>query len=54
MDIPEAPCIREVGPKTPYYRRNMGLNSLMVVYVDPLDISQIRTESRGRAPVICR
>ena len=25
-----------IRPKIPYYRRNYGPNSLMVVYVDPL------------------
>ena len=30
--------ITELGPKIPYYRRNYGPSSLMVVYVDPLGL----------------
>ena len=42
--------IGELGPKIPYYRRNYGPNSLMVVYVDPLGGRGFRaSEARGGA-----
>ena len=41
--------IRELGPKIPYYRRNYGPNSLMVIYmyIDPLGLSFCSSHPRG-------
>ena len=51
LEIPEGPyiyiTIKELGPKIPYYRRNYGSQSLMVVYVDPLGmVSHLLNEQR--------